>query len=226
MKPIPILSVLSIFCACCFLVSGVFGDATRTRIPEASAAEIPSTLPETLSQLGFFADLEALRPAEDVMPYEVNYPLWSDGSEKQRHIYLPPGSELEVLEDGNFIFPVGACTSKTFASSTDVAGRSHRKLETRVMLKTDAGWEFATYVWNEAGDDAYRSGGRDLELEHRLPGCESNYVVPDVSSAFSAMAAQWTPSLASRPSSSRTKPSTSSFVVLTFAWSRLCFRIG
>ena len=41
---------------------------------------------------GFFADGPRQLPGERVIPYALNTPLWSDGAEKLRFIYLPEGN--------------------------------------------------------------------------------------------------------------------------------------
>ena len=40
------------------------------------------TMPALLSQTGLFADLTNLQPADFLIPYTVNSPLWSDGAAK------------------------------------------------------------------------------------------------------------------------------------------------
>src|SRR5262245_49475505 len=79
------------------------------------AARVRDTLPERLSETGFFADLKTLTPAPGVFPYSVRYQLWSDGAAKQRHAFLPPGGVIDVDAAGTFFFPVGTAFVKTFS---------------------------------------------------------------------------------------------------------------
>ncbi|MDZ4136378.1 MAG: hypothetical protein U1D06_12415 [Paracoccaceae bacterium] len=71
--------------------------------------------PRTLSEYGFFSDGAQQLPGARVTPYALNTPLWSDGAEKLRFIYLPEGTRLVADADGLLQFPVGAAIIKTFA---------------------------------------------------------------------------------------------------------------
>src|SRR3954452_12058638 len=45
--------------------------------------------PPVLSATGAFRDLKTLTPAEGLIPYTVNSPLWSDGALKSRWMAVP-----------------------------------------------------------------------------------------------------------------------------------------
>jgi hypothetical protein len=45
--------------------------------------------PETLAETGAFADVEHLKPAPGVIPYEVNHAFWSDHAAKKRWVSVP-----------------------------------------------------------------------------------------------------------------------------------------
>ena len=47
--------------------------------------------PAQLSQTGLYRDFAARTLAEGVIRYVPRYELWSDGSEKDRYLLLPPG---------------------------------------------------------------------------------------------------------------------------------------
>ncbi|MEZ6197882.1 MAG: hypothetical protein R3F20_19500 [Planctomycetota bacterium] len=141
----------------------------------AVAPDFHAPLAPRLSSLGLFRDVTALEPGSTGRRYEVRYPLWSDGAVKERHLFLPPGSSLLVEQDGRFAFPEGATLSKSFGVEED--GR-FRRLETRVMRRRAADWEFAVYVWDEDGQDAVRTNDRPVTLDCRLPDCDEDYVVP------------------------------------------------
>jgi hypothetical protein len=145
---------------------------------EACGAPRPSSLPSRLSETGLFADVAALAPASGVVPYAVKYPLWSDGTEKRRHAAIPRGCRIEVDAAGAFIFPEGTMFSKTFSIRDDRAARRHRRIETRVILKGPGRWDFATYLWNERGDEAVRTDGHDVKTDVCIPGSTERYTVP------------------------------------------------
>lgn len=104
-------------------------------------------LPPSLSEFGFFTDPALQVPAQGVVPYRLNTPLYSDGAEKLRFAYVPPGRQARSNGDGLIHFPVGAALIKTFK----FAGRL---IETRVMLHRGDGWLALPYRWNEAQSDA------------------------------------------------------------------------
>ena len=113
----------------------------------SNAAITASTYPATLAEYGFFADASALRPSSGVTPYRLNTPLWSDGAEKLRFLYLPPGTKAKSSGEGLLDLPVGAALIKTFAFGT-------RKIETRVLLHRAEGWVALPYQWNAAQTEA------------------------------------------------------------------------
>ncbi|MCB9594022.1 MAG: hypothetical protein H6719_14910 [Sandaracinaceae bacterium] len=122
-------------------------------------------MPAQLSALGLTPD-GAWHP--DLIAYAPAYPLWTNGSDKVRHLYLPPGAQ--VTGSVPFDFPVGATLFKQFAYG-------EQRVETRVMRLTADGWEFFVYQWE--GDDATLLDGAipvDLEVAtadgpvpHRIP---------------------------------------------------------
>ncbi len=108
--------------------------------------------------------------AGDVVPYDLNAPLFTDYAQKLRAIYLPPGTSATYRDYESFDFPVGTIIMKTFfyakGESSDVvranyvwqAGQSSldrsqvRIIETRLLVRQSDGWDALPYVWQ--GDDA------------------------------------------------------------------------
>lgn len=131
--------------------------------------------PRTLAEFGFFVDAAARQPAARVVPYELNVPLWSDGADKLRYIYLPQGTQVTADGAGLLQFPIGAAIIKSFAFGA-VTGQ--RLIETRVLLHRADGWAALPYRWNEAQTEATLAlaGGRlDLTtptgeaISYRIP---------------------------------------------------------
>ena len=136
------------------------------------AAVTSSAFPQTLAEFGFFADAAANLPAAGVTPYRLNTPLWSDGAEKHRFLYLPAGSKATAHDEGLLGLPVGAALIKTFAFGA-------RKIETRVLLRRAEGWVALPYKWNEAQTEArlVLAGGR---VELTTPaGQPISYAIPN-----------------------------------------------
>jgi uncharacterized repeat protein (TIGR03806 family) len=111
------------------------------------AAVTGSAFPATLAEFGFFLDPGADRPSAGVVPYRLNTALWSDGAEKHRFLYLPPGTKASAKGEGLLDLPVGAALIKTFSFG-------ERKIETRVLLHRAEGWVALPYKWNEAQTEA------------------------------------------------------------------------
>jgi len=109
------------------------------------------TLPKTLGNYGFFLDRAANDPTPGVVPYRLNMPLFSDGADKYRFVYVPEGAEVGPGDQGLLQFPVGSALIKTFAFGE---GENQRKIETRVLLHRADGWVALPYVWNEEQTEA------------------------------------------------------------------------
>jgi uncharacterized repeat protein (TIGR03806 family) len=101
--------------------------------------------PATLAEYGFFADAAAQIPAARVTPYRLNTPLWSDGAEKLRFVYVPAGMQAKADGENLLELPVGAALIKTFAFQDH---GKRRLIETRVMLHRASGWVALPYLWN------------------------------------------------------------------------------
>ncbi len=97
-------------------------------------------------------------------PYDLNTPLFTDYAEKQRYIYLPPGTRAAYRSEGVLEFPLGATLVKTFSYPADLRrpDRDVRLIETRLLIRRADGWAALAYVWNEAQTDAVlkRAGTR------------------------------------------------------------------
>lgn len=123
----------------------------------------------SLSEWGLFRDLPSLTPADGVVPYEVNSPLFSDHMAKYRFIYLPKGEQVTYrAHEQPWELPVGAILVKTFAypPESSANGEAQRILETRLMIHTPSGWEPEVYVWSDDQSDAERVvSGKRISLE-------------------------------------------------------------
>ena len=138
----------------------------------SDAAIVQGGNPAKLSDFGFFADAKAQRPSAGVTPYRLNTPLWSDGSEKLRFVYLPAGTKALADGEGLLKFPVGTALIKTFKLEG-------RLIETRVLLHRPEGWVALPYQWNADQTDArlVLAGAR---LDAKTPAGEAiSYAIPN-----------------------------------------------
>jgi len=123
-----------------------------------------SQIPELLSQTGLFSDLRALTPAPQLLAYNVNQPLWSDGLSKRRWIYVPTSDRdstnsslgIKFHSEEPWEFPTGTVFVKHFElSAAESFSGKPIPIETRVIVRDDGdGIYGVTYRWNEAGTDA------------------------------------------------------------------------
>lgn len=113
-------------------------------------------IPKLLSQTGVFHDLAQLQPGNDLIPYSVNSPLWSDGAAKQRWMALPEHSKIHFSEKGEWQFPDGTVFVKHFALPVDdINPQILRRLETRLLVRdTNGGVYGASYRWRADNSDA------------------------------------------------------------------------
>ncbi|WP_341711194.1 SO2930 family diheme c-type cytochrome [Erythrobacter sp.] len=137
-------------CAALALAGALAVQATPTAAVSEAAITEPG-LPRALSEFGFFADAGAQVPAAGVMPYRLNTPLYSDGAEKLRFIYVPKGAKAFARGENLLDLPVGTALIKTFAFP--VEGK-RRLIETRVLLHRADGWLALPYLWNEEQTEA------------------------------------------------------------------------
>lgn len=162
------------FLAAALLLAGTA--VATAQAPSAVAVNaaliVTDGFPSQLSKFHFFADPAAQRPAPGVTPYRLNTPLWSDGSEKLRFVYLPAGVKALADGEGLLRFPVGTALIKTFKLEG-------RLIETRVLLHRAGGWVALPYQWNLQQTDAklVLAGAR---IDARTPAGEAiSYAIPN-----------------------------------------------
>jgi len=125
------------------------------------------SFPRTLSATGLFAPDGTPHPA--LVPYTVNAPLWSDGSEKERWMLLPIGTSIRYHEKEPWKFPDGTILVKTFSIDTP---EGRRKIETRLMVQDRGEWAGYSYAWKEDQSDALlvEATGRDARYRQVSAG--------------------------------------------------------
>ncbi len=144
------------------------------------AAITAAGFPAQLSDYRFFDDAKARDPAEGVIPYRLNTPLFSDYAEKLRYLYIPDGRQAKANGEGLIALPVGSAIIKSFGYEHD--GKL-RLIETRVLLHRADGWLALPYVWNDAQDAAVlKLGGSRVPVTFIDPSGATrsiSYAVPN-----------------------------------------------
>ena len=161
----------------CASLGAALGHATVIDEPAVNDPAVTgAAFSQKLSDFRFFADGARQSPNTGVTPYVLNTPLWSDGAEKLRFIYLPEGTRLTADGEGLLKFPVGAAIIKTFAFGE---GEARRLIETRVLLHRADGWVALPYRWNAGQTEATLAlaGGR---IDLVTPAGEAiSYAIPN-----------------------------------------------
>ncbi len=131
---------------------------------------------------GTLADLQA---NVNVLPYDLNTPLFTDYAHKSRYVWMPPGQSAQYTEDGVLEFPKGTVLIKHFYYLNDErqVDSDRRIIETRLLVHQTKGWEAHTYIWDEKQEDAQLEivgditpvSWVDIEGQQR----EINYLIPN-----------------------------------------------
>lgn len=157
--------------------------AATTSEVSLSAADSPPTAIETrrrrsskyiqrLSEYELFTGpLADQVPADGVVEYDLNSPLFTDYASKQRFVRVPAGESAPYDAVETFDFPVGTVIAKTFSHEYDkrdpALGRRH--LETRILMHQPDGWIGLPYLWNDEQTEASLSltgGSIDVDWIH------------------------------------------------------------
>jgi hypothetical protein len=146
----------------------------------SSAAEEPAArwllsvdepLPEYLSEVGLYEDVVARATYTDLVGYEPRHALYSNGLEKERLLYLPEATAVEIDGAQPWGFPIGTVLVKTFLYEGV-------PIETRLIFRTADGWDYGMYQWLSDASDAKVLSGNwaerplvlgDGALIHTLP---------------------------------------------------------
>lgn len=118
----------------------------------------PNAFPTRLSQMDAFlaAGRGQDQTGSGIIPYRPSATLWTDNARKERFLALPGLSQIGFREEDGWDFPVGGGVVKNFILPTDERDGLYqeKRVETRLLLKSAAGWRGFTYRWNEGETDA------------------------------------------------------------------------
>ncbi|MDM7915125.1 MAG: hypothetical protein QUU85_07645 [Candidatus Eisenbacteria bacterium] len=114
----------------------------------SSAGPATAAAPARLADTGLYSDPATRTVAQENIPYEPQYPLWSDGAVKRRWVHIPPGTHIDASDPDHWQFPIGTRFWKEFSFDG-------RPVETRFITRGDNGeWMYFAYRWNAEGTDA------------------------------------------------------------------------
>lgn len=142
-----------------------------------------------LSEYNFFeGELKKLQPVYKVIPYDLNSSLFTDYAHKSRFIWMPAGASATYSADSEVLnFPHSTVLIKNFYYDHVQPQNMRRIIETRLMIKKNSQWIFATYVWNDEQTEAYLDMGGSFTTVTWNEGSETkttNYRIPSQTECF------------------------------------------
>jgi uncharacterized repeat protein (TIGR03806 family) len=134
---------------------------------DSETCSVDGKMCEKLSSWQLFDDVKKQTPADGVIPYDLNTPLFSDYTVKNRFVRVPEGMAATWSDSAAFDLPVGSVLVKTFSYDAHI--------ETRLLVHGSAGWHGASYIYDEDEQDAKLAiaGGQPMPAEN------PNYAVPN-----------------------------------------------
>ncbi len=177
-------------------LGGAAGDHGEQPCVDTLNLPLLTSAPETLDQTGLYTSASA--DPTDTAPYAdeytPTYPLWSDGANKKRWMYLPACTQIDTSDMNHWVFPVGTRFWKEFRVGDTL-------VETRFIHRYGPGpddWLFAAYQWDPdvpsptAGNTSYVPHGvnnangtqHDIPDQSACPECHAH--LPEHILGFSA----------------------------------------
>lgn len=147
--------------------------AGNTNVDDAGIASLApnaASVPYDIRCTGLYACFSTKTVAASHRGYAPAYKLYSDGAEKQRWLFLPPGTRIDVgggdaggsVDD--FVFPVGTAVYKEFQLNG-------KRVETRRIWKAAVGeWVYSVYRWADDESSAVLTFSGALVPNPTKPG--------------------------------------------------------
>lgn len=148
------------------ILPNLFGCSEQEKAPAAPNAETPEityTIPKKpykmLSDYGLFEDIQRQLPGKGVVPYRLNNENFADYATVRRFVRIPPDQSAQYRRSGVFDFPEHTILVQTLSYPRDArdSSQGERRVETRLLIRREEGWQPVPYIWNEEGTDAKKS---------------------------------------------------------------------
>jgi len=153
------------------------------QVYELLPSDVPDTsasFPRRLSETGLFRSLKTLEPASGVAPYAVKVNRWMDGAKADRFAAIPGENQIELAE-GNAkgtTFPEGTVFAKHL-SLPQSDGREPIRLETQILHYERGAWRPYSYLWDDAGEEAFLVESIGANRTLRTPDAEAKGAAAD-----------------------------------------------
>ncbi len=137
-----------------------------------------------LSEYGIYKPGLPLYPADELVPYELVNPLFTDYALKYRYVYVPEGNPARYTPDEVLEFPIGTVLVKSFGYTPDLRkpAETPNLIETRILIHQRRGWISLVYQWDQDQTDAVLQlhgaktdltfvdpSGQQVELTYQIP---------------------------------------------------------
>ena len=119
---------------------------------QTSLVDYSSNYKQKLSEYNFYkGELADLIPNENVFPYTLNTPLFTNYAFKKRFIFLPQGKKMTYNSEAVFDFEEGTIIAKNFYYPKDfrIPEGENKIIETRLLIREKNVWTPLNYVWND-----------------------------------------------------------------------------
>lgn len=155
--------------------------------PQQVKVNVDTSPFEKLSDYHFFiGDIAELQPNVNVLPYDLNSPLFSDYASKSRFVWMPKGQSAAFKKEGAVLdFPIGTVLIKTFFYKNNERDltQGKRNIETRLLIKGKDKWEAHGYTWNDEQTEAYLDVVGDIKevnwIDSKGKKMNVDYIIPN-----------------------------------------------
>ena len=141
----------------------------------------PAPLPAFLSQTSLYLNIgnKEIDPVNAI--YEPQFPLWSDGAEKIRWIYIPPDNKINTSNMDRWMFPIGTKIWKEFSFRINDT-ETMKRVETRLIQKVGINeWQYGSYLWSDDETEARLAPSSGIRnafsigngIQHDIPSISS-----------------------------------------------------
>jgi putative heme-binding domain-containing protein len=127
--------------------------------------------PRRLGETGLFKALADLEPAPGVVPYTVQAERWTDGAQAQRWVAIPGDGQIRLStgKDDPASYPEGTVFVKQL-NLPQGEGRAPIRLETQILWYEKGKWQPASYLWDDAGQEAHLAASIGSNRPLRVTG--------------------------------------------------------
>jgi uncharacterized repeat protein (TIGR03806 family) len=125
------------------------------RLVRAPKVEHAAPFPTRLSATGLFASTRDHRAEVALVPYALNAPGWNDGASGEHYLAVPGPNTVGFDANRGWNFADGSALVQTL-SVERVPGHpeSRHRVETRILVRTQAEWAGYSYRWDDDQADA------------------------------------------------------------------------